>query len=89
MLVNVVHVESRGGHRLFLQFSDGTEGERDFSALMRQSGPMLEPLKDPLYFARVFLDYGAPTWPNGYDMAPDALYADMKTAGELRRSDAA
>ena len=31
---------------------------------------MVQPLKDPAYFARVFLDLGAPTWPNGFDMAP-------------------
>ena len=89
MLVNVVHVEPRGGYRLFVQFSDGTEGERDFTDLIRAEGPMLEPLKDPAYFARVFLDYGAPTWPNGYDMAPDALHADMQAVGELKRSEAA
>jgi len=51
---------------------------------------MIQPLKDPGYFARVFLDYGgAPTWPNGFDMAPDALYDDMRGAGQLSRSDAA
>jgi hypothetical protein len=50
---------------------------------------MIQPLKDPAYFARVFLEYGAPTWPNGSDMAPDALYDDMRRAGQLSRSDAA
>jgi hypothetical protein len=89
MLVKVIHVEPRGGYRLFLQFSDGTEGERDFSRLTQSDGPMVQPLKDPVYFARVFLDLGAPTWPNGYDIAPDALHADMQAAGELRRSRAA
>jgi hypothetical protein len=89
MLTNVIHVESRGGHRLFVQFSDGTEGERDFSQLVKSEGPMVQPLKDPAYFARVFLDFGAPTWPNGFDMAPDALYYDMRQAGQLSRSDAA
>jgi hypothetical protein len=89
MLTNVVHVEPRGGYRLFLQFSDGTESERDFSEMVRSDGPMIRPLKDPAYFARVFLDYGAPTWPNGFDMAPDALHHDMRSAGQLSRSDAA
>ena len=89
MLTNVIRVEPRGGYRLFLQFSDGTEGERDFSHLMKSNGPMIQPLKNPEYFARVFLDLGAPTWPNGFDMAPDALYEDMRQAGELSRSDAA
>lgn len=89
MLTNVIWVEQRGGYRLFLQFSDGTEGERDFSLLVKSEGPMVQPLKDPTYFARVFLDRGAPTWPNGFDMAPDALHEDMRQAGQLSRSDAA
>jgi hypothetical protein len=89
MLTNVIRVEPRGGYRLFFEFSDGTEGERDFSEMMKSEGPMVQPLKDPAYFARVFIDYGAPTWPNGFDMAPDALYEDMRRAGQLSRSDAA
>ena len=46
---------------------------------------MLELLRDPAYFARVFVDFGAPTWPNGYDLAPHALYAEMAKAGLLRQ----
>jgi hypothetical protein len=44
---------------------------------------MVEPLRDPDYFARVFLDYGAPTWPNSFDMSPDWLRIKMERAGEL------
>jgi hypothetical protein len=50
---------------------------------------MAEPLKEPAYFARVFIEDGALTWPNGYDWDPIALHDDMKTAGLLRRADAA
>jgi hypothetical protein len=42
---------------------------------------MVAPLKDPAFFARVFVDAGAPTWPNAYDYAPSALYAEMREAG--------
>lgn len=32
-------------------------------------------LKEPAFFAQVKIDeYGAPTWPNGADLAPDAIY---------------
>ena len=44
---------------------------------------MIEPLRDPSYFAQAFLEFGAPTWPNGFDMAPDWLHDEMKMAGEL------
>lgn len=44
---------------------------------------MIEPLRAPEYFARGFVEMGAPTWPNGYDIDPIALYMEMRDAGEL------
>jgi hypothetical protein len=85
MLVRVSDIKWLGGYRLNVRFSDGTCGEHDFTPLVARPGPMVEPLRDPAYFARVFLDYGAPTWPNGYDMAPRWLQMEMESAGELRR----
>jgi hypothetical protein len=46
---------------------------------------MVLPLRDPAYFARVFLDMGVPTWPNGFDLAPNALHSEMKDLGLLKR----
>ena len=54
----------------------------------RESGPMLESLKDPAYFARVFIDDGVLTSPSGYDWDPIALHDEME-AGLLRRVNAA
>ncbi|MFN3536785.1 MAG: DUF2442 domain-containing protein [Brevundimonas sp.] len=68
--------------------SDGRAGEWDFSDLARRS-PTTLPFRDPAYFNRVFLEFGALTWPNGYDWAPDALRADMEAAGVLRKERAA
>jgi hypothetical protein len=48
-----------------------------------EQGPILDPLRDEAYFARVFLEFGALTWPNGYDMCPDWLRGEMEAAGEL------
>jgi hypothetical protein len=55
----------------------------DFSAMVKEPGPMLEPLRDQAYFARVFLEFGAPTWPNGFNIAPEWLRREMEAAGEL------
>jgi Protein of unknown function (DUF2442) len=88
-LVHVKRLKRLGGYRLKLWFSDGLAGEWDFSDLARRSGAMVEPFKDPAYFARVFLEAGALTWPNGYDWSPEALYAEMAEAGVLRKDTAA
>ncbi len=44
---------------------------------------MLEPLREEANFGRVFLEFGAPTWPNGFDIAPEWLRREMHAAGEL------
>jgi hypothetical protein len=88
-LVKVTAVTPLGGHRLRFAFSDGTEGERDFAELVRLDRPTLEPLRDPAYFARVFLQRGAPTWPNGFDLAPWALHDDLARARALVRPSSA
>jgi hypothetical protein len=41
------------------------------------------------YFARVLIEDGALTWPNGYDWDSVALHDEIKEAGLLRRVDAA
>jgi hypothetical protein len=83
-LIKVRKAKALGGHRLMIEFSDDTVGERDFSFIVGEAGPMLEPLKDPAYFRRVFVEDGVLTWPNGYDWDPIAVHDEMKEAGELR-----
>jgi hypothetical protein len=89
MMIDVIGVRSLGAHNLEIEFSDGTIGVRDFTVVKDKTGPMAEPLKDPAYFARVFIEDGALTWPNGYDWDPIALHDEMKSEGLLRRVEAA
>jgi Protein of unknown function (DUF2442) len=84
-MIDVVRVRALGGFRLHIEFSDGTAGERDFAPLVAREGEMLVPLKDPAFFARAFVELGAITWPNGYDLDPIALHDRMAAAGELRQ----
>lgn len=88
MMIDVVGIRGLGGFKLEIEFSDGTTGVRDFQSIAKKTGSMAEPLNDPAYFARVFIEDGAFTWPNGYDWDPIALHDEMKQAG-LRRLDAA
>jgi hypothetical protein len=72
ILPTVVDAEYRGEYRIHLTFNDGLEGTVDFSAWLH--GPVFEPLKDPGYFQRFFLEGGTVTWPNGADVAPETLH---------------
>ena len=88
-MIDVVAVRYLGEFKLEIEFSDGTAGVQDFEFIGDKSGPMAAPLKDADHIARVFIEDGALTWPNGYDWDPMALYDDMKKAGLLHRKDAA
>lgn len=70
----VTRLQVVGPHTLSLVFNDGTRKTVDLSPLL--SGPVFEPLKDAAFFARVELDpvAGVPVWPNGADLAPEALH---------------
>jgi len=88
-MIDVIGVKRLGAHRLEITFSDGSVGIRDLVDMVAREGEMVRPLKDPPYFARVFIEDGALTWPNGYDVDPIELHRTMKEAGQLRRTDAA
>jgi len=85
MPTKITRLEKLSGFKLRVSFNDGSGGVHDFAALVTEPGPMLEPLRDGAYFSRVFLEFGAPTWPNGFDIAPEWLRREMEAAGELSR----
>jgi hypothetical protein len=85
-MVKVTKVRALDERRLWLRFSNGREGVRDFSDLFAKGGVMVEPLRDPAMFSRVFIELGALAWPNGFDLDPIALHDRMAAAGELTQA---
>ena len=83
MPTKVVAFRRVGLFGLHLQFSDGSCGVHDFATMVAEPGSMLKPLQDPASFACVFLEHGALTWPNGFDIAPEWLRRKMLDANEL------
>jgi len=75
MILHIVEAEVCGPQMLRLAFNDGTQKTVNVSPLL--SGPVFEPVLTPEYFARVELDRvcGTVVWPNGADLAPEALHA--------------
>jgi hypothetical protein len=66
-------VQPREGFRLEVVFVDGRATEVALGD--RRFDPLFEPLRDPSLFSHVGVDpLGAVCWPNGADLAPDALY---------------
>jgi hypothetical protein len=78
MLKDIVEVKALGAHRLYLRFEDGVAGELDFARRLRFEG-VFAPLRDPAVFAQVRIhpELGTVAWPNGADLDPDVLHAEL------------
>ena len=79
----VSSVEALPGCRISVRFLDGTEGIVDLSRLIHSpSAGVFATLSDPSVFAQVGVEYGVVTWPGEIDLAPDAMYREIKASGE-------
>jgi hypothetical protein len=69
------------GFRLDIEFADGQHGIVDMSN--DDFSGVFEPLADEAYFAQAAIKDGVVTWPNGVDIASDAMYEEVsgKAAG--------
>ena len=75
-------VEPLSGYRLKVRFLDDLEGTVDMSRLISSDGAgVFAALRDESLFRQVFLEYGAVTWPGEIDLAPDAMYHEIKENG--------
>jgi len=73
----VKHVQVLPPYGLRLTFWDGSTGIVDGRRwLQAADDTVFAPLKDPAFFAQVYLDEEAGTiaWPNDVDVDPDTLY---------------
>ena len=73
MILRIVAFKVCGKHRLDVEFNNGVRKRVNVAGLL--IGPIFEPLRSTKYFARAMLDAecGTVTWPNGADLAPEAL----------------
>jgi len=75
VILRINQAEVCGPYRLRVWFNDGSTKVVDVKPLLK--GRVFEPLHDPNYFAQVRVDPvpGTVVWPNGADLAPEALHA--------------
>jgi hypothetical protein len=79
MYWDVVEVKPLEGLGLFVRFADGLTGEIRFTP--EHLTGVFAPLKDPAFFRQVYVDHGAVAWPGQIDLAPDAMYREIKAKG--------
>jgi hypothetical protein len=74
-LLKVVDVEYLGGHRLFVRFDDGKQGNVDLSSLVKEG--IFSELQDSNQFAQFGLERGTLVWSNRLDISPEYLYRQI------------
>jgi len=75
-LHSVVSLKVKPEFILEIAFEDGKSFDLDFKPWIdSETGWLFDPLKDPSYFAKVFIHGGALEWPNGLDVCGDGLRA--------------
>ena len=85
-MIKILAIEAAGEHRLKLSFSDGSFGIWNAYPLLAGRPTVLTtPLLQPSEFARAFIEAGALAWPNGLELAPWTLHAELAEAGLLHR----
>ena len=67
-------------HAIRVCFTDGLEGIVNFSPGFFSG--VFSHLSDPAKFGETAVVNGAVTWPGGLDLAPDAMYDEIKHGGE-------
>jgi hypothetical protein len=65
-----------------VRFFDGTSGIVEMRELIfGKCAGVFAALADVEEFAKVGIGYGAVMWANGLDLAPDAMYQEIKSNG--------
>lgn len=71
------------GYQLRVRFLDGTEGLIDMSRLIfSDKAGVFASLRDATLFTQAHLELGVVTWPGEIDIAPDAMYREIKKHGK-------
>lgn len=78
MYWDVKGVKPLSDSRIYVEVEDGRKGVFDMKPYLDRG--VFRELKDVGYFNRVGILFGAVTWPNEQDIAPETLVAEMLPA---------
>jgi hypothetical protein len=75
MYWDVKTVKPLPNHRIYVEIEDGRKGIFDLKPYLDRG--VFRELKNVHYFNQVSILFGAVTWPNDQDIAPETLLAEM------------
>ena len=79
-MIWVTEARTLPDYRLWVRFSDATEGEIDLKYFITSdSRPIVAALRDPATFSEIRVDMDTVVWANGFALAPEFLRARAKS----------
>lgn len=75
MYWDVKVVKPLADYKIYVEIEDGRKGTFDLTPYLDKG--VFKELKNPDYFNQVGIKFGAVTWPNEQDIAPETLIADL------------
>ncbi|WP_341582239.1 DUF2442 domain-containing protein [Marinobacter metalliresistant] len=85
MYWDIRSVEPLDNYKLKVVRVDGLEGVLDMSPYLKKG--VFRELENLDYFRQVGITYGAITWPNGQDIAPETVEQELKRSALLKVSE--
>ena len=76
MYWDVKSVKPLSDYRIYVELENGAKGTFDLKPYLDHG--VLRELRDVHYFAQVGVSFGAMTWPNDQDIAPETLLAGLR-----------
>ena len=76
MYWDVSIVKPKSGYKIYVEIKDGRKGLFDMNPYLDHG--VFRELKDINYFNQVYVLFGAITWPNEQDIAPETLINEMQ-----------
>jgi len=80
MYCDVKKVKPMHDYQIYVEIEDGRKGIFDLKPYLERG--VFRELKDVHYFNQVGILFGAVTWPNEQDIAPETLLAGMLPADQ-------
>jgi hypothetical protein len=72
----IIQLDVLPDYRLEVVFRDGTKGIVNLSDEPFEG--VFAPFADPRFFRKATLENGVVVWPGGLDIAPDAMYQEIR-----------
>lgn len=71
----ITHVAPLEHHILAVEFADGLKGTFNVAPYMQST--FFKRLEDEAYFRQVHIFFGGVGWPEGHDLGPDTIAAEL------------